>query len=319
MNMEAAYEIYSGSNILPSNVGRIMCVQRNGISLESIGGNFVASYPKKRIRDAVPAVGDWCRFEINNGVLINDVLPRKSILSRKVSGNQMKEQIIAANIDLVCVCVSMRPNIRLSVIDRLMFGFSGNFRQLLLLTQSDLCRDTTNEVARIKKNLLGVMVQDICALRDDLSVLSHFLKCGETMALVGPSGVGKSTIVNSLLGYEKQQTSSFSIKSNKGRHTTTSRTMHYSDKIQAWIIDTPGIRELALWNVETTPSLFQHIYELARECRFSNCTHTGEPGCRIREALENEEITLFEYNEFLKLEKERQMVKSAKRIHMRNK
>ncbi|MDO5296183.1 MAG: ribosome small subunit-dependent GTPase A [bacterium] len=317
MDIETAYKIYSGSNSLPNNVGRITCVQRNRISLESSGGCSFASFSKKVVRDVLPAVGDWCKFENNNGVLINEVLPRKNSLSRKVSGNQMREQIIATNIDLVCVCLSMRESIRLSVVNRFLFGFSGNFRQMLLLTQSDLCKDTADEVVRIKKNLPGVIVQDVCAKKDDLSILSSFLGCGETMALVGPSGVGKSTIVNSLLGYDKQPTSSYSVKSNRGRHTTTSRTLHYCSKIHAWVIDTPGIRELALWNVETTPGLFQHIYELAKECRFSNCTHTIEPGCRIRKALEDDEIMQSEYDEFLKLESERQMIRSTKRIYLR--
>lgn len=318
MDIENAYKVYSGSNMFPHNVGRITCIQRNQCSLESTDGIFYASCSKKAMEDTAPAVGDWCVFEKNGGALINEILPRKSILSRKVSGNQMREQIVAANIDLVCVCLSMRESIRLNVVNRFLFAFSGNFRQMLLLTQSDLCKDSTNEVARIKRNLSGVIIQDVCAIRDDLSsVLGPFLRSGETMALVGPSGVGKSTIINSLLGYEKQLTSPYSTKSNKGRHTTTSRTLHYCSKLGGWVIDTPGIRELALWNVEKTPELFQHIYELAKECRFSNCSHIQEPGCRIKKALEDGTITRPEYEAFLKLERERQMVRATKRIYLR--
>ena len=172
----------------------------------------------------------------------------------------------------------------------------------------------------MRQDLPGVVIQDVCAIRDDLSsVLGPFLRRGETMALVGPSGVGKSTIINSLLGYEKQITSTYSIKSNKGRHTTTSRTLHYCSKLGAWAIDTPGIKELALWNVEKTPELFQHIYELAKECRFSNCSHIQEPGCRIKKALEDGTITRSEYEAFLKLERERQMVIATKRMCLRKK
>lgn len=200
MDIETAYKFYSDSSKLPYNVGRITCVQRDRCSLESIDGTVYASCSKKAMRDTAPAIGDWCIFEKNGGALIYEILPRKSTLSRKVSGNQMREQIIAANIDLVCVCLSIREGIRLSVVNRLLFGFSGNFRQMLLLTQSDLCEDPTNEVALIKRDLPGVVIQDVCAIRDDLSsVLGPFLRSGETMALVGPSGVGKSTIINSLL------------------------------------------------------------------------------------------------------------------------
>lgn len=320
MDIETAYRFYSGSRMLPHNVGRITSVERKGCSLESINGSINASYSKKIMRDAAPAIGDWCKFEGIGGALINEILPRKSILSRKVSGKQMKEQIVATNIDLVCICQSMRESIKLSVINRWLFGFSGNFRQMLLLTQSDLCKNPANEIERIKNSLPAVIIQDVCAIRDDLSlVFSRFLRSGETMALVGPSGVGKSTIINSLLGYEKQLTSTFSIKSNKGRHTTTSRTLHFCSKIDAWVIDTPGIRELALWNVEKTPELFEHIYELAKECRFSDCTHTKEPGCRIKDALEEGTITLPEFNDFLKLERERQMVRKTKRKYLRKK
>lgn len=231
----------------------------------------------------------------------------------------MREQIIAANIDLVCVCLSIREGIRLSVVNRLLFGFSGNFRQMLLLTQSDLCEDPTNEVALIKRDLPGVVIQDVCAIRDDLSsVLGPFLRSGETMALVGPSGVGKSTIINSLLGYEKQITSTYSIKSNKGRHTTTSRTLHYCSKLGAWAIDTPGIKELALWNVEKRQNYFNTSMSWLKNAA-SNCSHIQEPGCRIKKALEDGTITRSEYEAFLKLERERQMVIATKRMCLRKK
>jgi len=100
------------------------------------------------------------------------------------------------------------------------------------------------------------------------------------------------------LGYDKQSTSFFSKKTKKGRHTTTATTLHYASSIQAWIIDTPGIRELGLWNVENEPEIFRNMYELAKECRFSNCSHMREPGCKIKSALETGIITKSQYVEF---------------------
>ena len=193
----------------------------------------------------------------------------------------------------------------------------------LIISQLNFLRPLARYCTIADKPLLylihGVHASGLNSDNDIECLRSPAVKGIETMALVGPSGVGKSTIINSLLGYEKQITSTYSIKSNKGRHTTTSRTLHYCSKLGAWAIDTPGIKELALWNVEKTPELFQHIYELAKECRFSNCSHIQEPGCRIKKALEDGTITRSEYEAFLKLERERQMVIATKRMCLRKK
>lgn len=314
LGLNLSYKIFSGIDVVPENIGRVLSVSRNSILLATASGELTISNSKKMINGMLPVVGDWCVIN-SDRTTVSKILCRKNVVSRKVSGTQFREQIISANIDLICVCISMREKIRASVISRFLFGLSGDFRQLLLLTQSDLSKDSISEMARIRVEFPNVKVFEVCALRDDLSFFKQYLEIGETMALIGPSGVGKSTIINSLLGYDKQSTSFFSKKTNKGRHTTTATTLHYASNIQAWIIDTPGIRELGLWNVENEPETFRNMYELAKECRFSNCSHMREPGCKIKSALETGIITKSQYVEFLKLERERQTIKFIKRKH----
>lgn len=307
-----SYKIYSGIDVVPEDIGRVLSVSRNSILLETASGELTISNSKKMINGMLPVIGDWCVIN-SDRTTVSKILCRKNVVSRKVSGTQFREQIISANIDLICVCIFMREKIRASVISRFLYGLSGDFRQLLLLIQSDLSKDSISEMARIRVEFPNVKVCEVCAIRDDLSFFKQFLEIGETMALIGSSSVGKSTIINSLLGYDKQSTSFFSKKTKKGRHTTTATTLHYASSIQAWIIDTPGIRELGLWNVENEPEIFRNMYELAKECRFSNCSHMREPGCKIKSALETGIITKSQYVEFLKLERERQIIKFIKR------
>lgn len=213
IGLNLSYKIYSGIDVVPEDIGRVLSVSRNSILLETASGELTISNSKKMINGMLPVIGDWCVIN-SDRTTVSKILCRKNVVSRKVSGTQFREQIISANIDLICVCISMREKIRASVISRFLYGLSGDFRQLLLLTQSDLSKDSISEMARIRVEFSNVKVCEVCAIRDDLSFFKQFLEIGETMALIGPSGVGKSTIINSLLGYDKQSTS-FLVKKQR--------------------------------------------------------------------------------------------------------
>jgi ribosome biogenesis GTPase len=236
-----------------------------------------------------PAVGDWVVLREDAAVIVK-VLDRKTKLSRKQPEREVREQVLAANIDVLFIVSGLDRDYNERRIERfLVMAHESGARPVVLLNKSDLADelglDLDEVVSRTRLLSPGVTVHPLSALSDHgLDALPGFLAPGETAALIGSSGVGKSTILNRLLGDERQRTTAVRAGDNRGRHTTTSRQLFVMPG--GWLLmDLPGLREVQLWaNSEQLQESFDDIQELAKSCRFRDCTHAAEPGCAVTAA-----------------------------------
>lgn len=249
-------------------------------------------------------VGDWVLLDENQRIV--KLLERRSAFSRKASGSKVEAQLITANVDTAFIVTSLNHDFNLSRLERfLSLVNDADVEPVIVLTKSDLCDDTESYLQQIRKLDPMLMVEAVNALDpEDVKVLQHWCKPGQTITFLGSSGVGKSTLFNTLFGNEVQETNSIREDDSKGRHTTTSRSLKLSEN-GGLFLDTPGMRELQLADceqgVETT---FADVTQLAEECRFYDCSHNGEPGCAIGKALESGELDERRWNSYQKLMRE---------------
>ena len=257
-----------------------------------------------------PAAGDWV---LMNGTVISEVLVRKNVLSRGAAGAHNKkdaqphdDQVLAANLDSVFVVCGLDRDFNLRRIERyLTLVYNCGLDPVIVLTKADLHRDPAHFVSEVERIAFGVPVHLVSALGcSGLLSLEAYLSTGRTATMIGSSGAGKSTLVNRLCGKAIQATGSISGHVGKGKHTTTNRDLIMMPQ-GGMVIDNPGIREIALWDDDGgIGSAFPEIEHLAGGCRFSNCSHSHEPGCRVLRAVADGEIARNRLESYRKMKRE---------------
>ncbi len=300
--LAAAAPEYSVGRVLSQEKGlyRIVCGQ--GVQLASVSGKL--RYGAASVSD-FPAVGDFVMLGCGDGgsqAVIHSVLPRKSVFIRKAAGTSRTEQVVAANVDTVFICMSLNRDFNLRRLERyLSAAWDSGAAPVIVLTKADLCEDIAAKRADAESVAFGADIIVTSGLAEDgHDALTPYMAPGRTVAFIGSSGVGKSTLINRLLGEEKLSVNGLR-DDDRGRHTTTHRELIMLP-CGCMVMDTPGMRELGMWDVdEGLERAFADIEELASRCRFGDCTHTGEPGCAVRAAIRDGSLSDERWRSYQKL------------------
>lgn len=247
-------------------------------------------------RSRFPAVGDWVAAQIVEGgqkALIHEVLPRRTRIARKVAGDRSRpghtqsgEQILVANVDVVLIVMALNVNVSARLAERFLGTVRGGGAEpVMVLSKADLCPRPQEIADRVAAIAGSARVHTLSGMSGEgLEQLAPYIGFGQTVVLMGASGVGKSTIINRLLNSDVQLTREIREGDGRGRHTTTYRRM-FLMPTGGVLIDTPGIRELHLWDTGGVEDAFGEIGQLAAECRFRDCQHDREPGCAVQQAI----------------------------------
>lgn len=279
-------------------------ITEHGELTAEISGKF--RFGAKSLAD-YPAVGDFVMLapadQNNDHAIIHHILPRKSMFARKAAGTSHDVQVVAANIDTVFICMALNNDFNLRRLERyLSIAWDSGATPVVVLTKSDLCDDLPSRLHEVSSVAIGVDVVPTSGLSDDgYLAIKEYMAVGKTFVFIGSSGVGKSTLINRLLGSARMRTADIR-NDDKGRHTTTHRELFVLPD-GGVIIDTPGMRELGIESADLSAA-FYDIEELAAQCKFSDCSHGTEPHCAVQQAIQEGKMTAGRLASYNKLKKE---------------
>lgn len=296
-----------------NNIGRVISVNKNNWNVLFNNENVTATIRKKKNRDELPVVGDYViinKDEYDN-YTIEEIVNRKNVL-KKLSIDRTtekykngKEQILASNVDIVFIVTSLNNDFNIARLERLvLLGNKANSKIAFILTKSDLCsikdRENYRKIIEERFNYPVFIISSYN--KEGIDDLKSVWKENETAVFIGSSGVGKSTLINTLLDNDEIKTNDIRHKDDKGKHTTTSRNL-YILKDSRIVIDEPGIRSVASNDMNSDLNVvFSKIIELSKECKYTTCTHENIKVCRILQAIENGEISQEEFSRYKKLQ-----------------
>ncbi len=302
-------------------IARIIATHKDRYEIVCNNGNGFAKIKRGCYYDnpnsIYPTTGDFVLIEWNEfgDSMIYETLKRESSFSRTAASSDRNrelhnqhEQLVAANFDYVFIMQSLNNNFNINRIERyLSLAWESGGIPVIILTKSDLVPNVQEYIDEVQSIAFGVDVYAIsCINKNGIEDIKKYFSKGNTIVFLGSSGIGKSTLVNTLYGEDVMRTSEIREEDSRGRHTTTSRNLIMLPN-GAMIIDTPGMRELGMWNAESgINKTFSDIEHFSKMCKYSNCTHTNEPGCKILQAIENGELSKERFEQYMKLQKESQ-------------
>lgn len=332
-NNDAAMHVLDNNDRIQC-IGRISNVQKSIFTIiymnKEISARCKGSLMYGKVSDSderYPVVGDYVKFdyEEHGDSRITSACKRKSVLKRPYpkdhSIRNSQEQIMVANADYCFIVTSLNSNYNLNRIVRYCaIAKQGNVEPVVVLTKSDLCDDADKYVEQVKKEIDKVAVLAVSSYNGEgIDKLREYMKTGVSIVLLGSSGVGKSTLINALSGYELMKTGNVRESDQKGRHTTTTRKLFVTDD-GVTIIDTPGMRELGLCDVESgLDDTFSDIVELERSCKFRNCAHKTEPGCMVKAAIQNGELSERRFKMYMDMKNESERNFDRKKVALKRK
>jgi ribosome biogenesis GTPase / thiamine phosphate phosphatase len=303
-------------------VGRVIAEYKEAYRVKNINGEYLAKITGKQIfnassREDYPAVGDWVTIAIpdNEHAVIHAILPRKTIIKRKYGGKN-EAQVIAANIDAAFIVQAVDGDYSLNRFERYFaIAENGGVKPIIILNKADLAskEELKLKIAEVKNRFADTdFILASTVTNDGLEKLESYIEKDKTYCFLGSSGVGKSTLINKLIGKEVIKTNEVSFRTDRGKHTTTQRGIFFLEN-GGIVVDNPGMREVGMADTEAgINNFFDEITNFAKGCKYSDCTHTQELGCKVLAALNSGELDEAKYSNYISLKKEAEYYKMTK-------